>query len=55
MSRNEPTPDEHRSPYVPNESAHPWRRMVAIGDSFTNILVMFNPTQAHFQGSATGI
>ena len=27
----------------------------AIGDSFTNILVMFNPTQAHFQGSATGI
>lgn len=35
MSRNEPTPDEHRSPYVPNESAHPWRRMVAIGDSFT--------------------
>lgn len=34
MSRNEPTPDEHRSPYVPNESAHPWRRMVD-GDSFT--------------------
>ncbi len=35
MPRNTPTPDEHRSPYVPNESAHPWRRMVAIGDSFT--------------------
>jgi len=35
MRRNEPTPDEHRSPYVPNETAHPWRRMVSIGDSFT--------------------
>ncbi|WP_431805010.1 SGNH/GDSL hydrolase family protein [Microbacterium sp. bgisy203] len=35
MRKNDPTPDEHRSPYVPNESAHPWRRMVAIGDSFT--------------------
>lgn len=27
----------------------------AINDSFTNILVMFNPTQAGFQSSATGI
>ena len=35
MRRNEATPDEHRSPYIPNESAHPWRRMVSIGDSFT--------------------
>jgi lysophospholipase L1-like esterase len=35
MRRNEPTADDHRSPYVPNETAHPWRRMVSIGDSFT--------------------
>lgn len=35
MRKNDPTPDEHRSPYVPNEVAHPWRRMVSIGDSFT--------------------
>lgn len=35
MRKNEPAPDEHRSPYVANESAHPWRRMVSIGDSFT--------------------
>lgn len=35
MRKNETSPDEHRSPYVPNESAHPWRRMVSIGDSFT--------------------
>ena len=27
--------DEHRSPYVPNVVAHPWRRYVALGDSFT--------------------
>ena len=26
---------EPRSPYVPNPGAHPWRRYVAIGDSFT--------------------
>ena len=24
-----------RSPFVPNETAHPWRRFVAVGDSFT--------------------
>lgn len=24
-----------REPYVPNEEAHPWRRFVAMGDSFT--------------------
>lgn len=35
MRRNEPTPDAHRSPYIPNDTAHPWRRMVSIGDSFT--------------------
>ena len=35
MRRNDPTPDDHRSPYVPNETAHPWRRMVSLGDSFT--------------------
>ncbi len=35
MRRNESTPDEHRSEYVPNPQAHPWRRMVSIGDSFT--------------------
>lgn len=27
--------DTHRSPYVPNPQPHPWRRYVAIGDSFT--------------------
>lgn len=27
--------DAHRAPYLPNPTAHPWRRMVAIGDSFT--------------------
>lgn len=35
MRRNDPSPDDRRSPYVANETAHPWRRMVAIGDSFT--------------------
>ncbi len=35
MRRNEPSPDERRSPYVPNADAHPWRRMVSLGDSFT--------------------
>jgi lysophospholipase L1-like esterase len=27
--------DDLRSPYVPNSEPHPWRRYVAIGDSFT--------------------
>jgi lysophospholipase L1-like esterase len=27
--------DENRSPFVPNPDPHPWRRYVAIGDSFT--------------------
>ncbi|KRB37928.1 SGNH/GDSL hydrolase family protein [Microbacterium sp. Root180] len=27
--------DDHRTPYVPNPQPHPWRRWVAIGDSFT--------------------
>jgi len=35
MRKNEPSDDSTRSPYVPNDSAHPWRRMVSIGDSFT--------------------
>ncbi|MFV0374868.1 SGNH/GDSL hydrolase family protein [Microbacterium sp.] len=35
MRRNESSEEHHRSPYVPNERPHPWRRMVAIGDSFT--------------------
>ncbi len=30
-----PTRDDHRTPYVPNPQPHPWRRWVAIGDSFT--------------------
>ena len=29
------TTDAHRTPYVPNDGPHPWRRFVAIGDSFT--------------------
>ncbi|MFT4230912.1 MAG: SGNH/GDSL hydrolase family protein, partial [Microbacterium sp.] len=35
MARNDPTPEPHRSPYVPNAGPHPWRRFVALGDSFT--------------------
>ncbi len=35
MPRNDPSPEPNRTPYVPNETAHPWRRYVAIGDSFT--------------------
>lgn len=30
-----PARDDHRTPYVPNPQPHPWRRFVAIGDSFT--------------------
>lgn len=30
-----PTPEDHRSPYVANAGPHPWRRYVALGDSFT--------------------
>lgn len=30
-----PTRDDHRTPYVPNPQPHPWRRWVALGDSFT--------------------
>jgi len=29
------TSEEHRTPYIPNPEPHPWRRYVAIGDSFT--------------------
>ncbi|WP_214467123.1 SGNH/GDSL hydrolase family protein [Microbacterium flavescens] len=27
--------DDNRTPYVPNPQPHPWRRYVAVGDSFT--------------------
>ncbi|WP_067199360.1 SGNH/GDSL hydrolase family protein [Microbacterium sp. XT11] len=27
--------DSTRTPYVPNDTPHPWRRFVAVGDSFT--------------------
>lgn len=30
-----PADDDHRTPYVPNVLPHPWRRFVALGDSFT--------------------
>lgn len=30
-----PTRDDHLTPYIPNPQPHPWRRWVAIGDSFT--------------------
>ncbi|GAA1988208.1 SGNH/GDSL hydrolase family protein [Microbacterium pumilum] len=29
------TTDENRTPYIPNPGPHPWRRFVALGDSFT--------------------
>lgn len=33
---SDPVPNtDHRSPFVPNAEPHPWRRYVAIGDSFT--------------------
>ncbi|GAA1468315.1 SGNH/GDSL hydrolase family protein [Microbacterium thalassium] len=35
MARNDPAPEPNRTPYVPNTSPHPWRRYVAVGDSFT--------------------
>ncbi len=35
MPRNDPSPEPNRTPYVPNDSPHPWRRFVALGDSFT--------------------
>ncbi|MGI6877563.1 SGNH/GDSL hydrolase family protein [Microbacterium sp. gxy059] len=28
-------PNDPRTPYVPNDDSHPWRRFVAVGDSFT--------------------
>ncbi|MEJ1087582.1 SGNH/GDSL hydrolase family protein [Microbacterium sp. Mu-80] len=27
--------DSSRTPYIPNDQPHPWRRFVAVGDSFT--------------------
>lgn len=35
MSEQEAAAAAAGPPYTPNETAHPWRRMVAIGDSFT--------------------
>ena len=35
MIENAPGAAENRSPYIPNPTVHPWRRMVSIGDSFT--------------------
>lgn len=35
MAKNDPQPYPNRTPYVANETTHPWRRMVAVGDSFT--------------------
>ncbi len=35
MPKNDPSPEPNRTPYIPNETVHPWRRYVAIGDSFT--------------------
>ncbi|MFV0320063.1 MAG: SGNH/GDSL hydrolase family protein [Microbacterium sp.] len=47
MSRS--GPDEHRTPYVPNDGPHPWRRFVALGDSFTEGVGDPDP------GSANGV
>ncbi|GAA5027791.1 SGNH/GDSL hydrolase family protein [Microbacterium fluvii] len=30
-----PTTSDPRTPFIPNDGTHPWRRYVAIGDSFT--------------------
>src|SRR5918993_3108352 len=30
-----PPPEDPRTPHVPDPQVHPWRRFVAIGDSFT--------------------
>ncbi|MCR2785761.1 MULTISPECIES: SGNH/GDSL hydrolase family protein [unclassified Microbacterium] len=35
MRPNDPTPEDQLPPFAPSDIAHPWRRMVAIGDSFT--------------------
>ena len=35
MRDDDPSPDAHRTPHLDNDMPHPWRRMVAIGDSFT--------------------
>lgn len=36
--------DAHRTPYIPNAQPHPWRRYVAIGDSFTEGIGDPDPT-----------
>ncbi|WP_374312234.1 SGNH/GDSL hydrolase family protein [Microbacterium sp.] len=42
-----PTTDDPRTPYVPNPQPHPWRRWVAIGDSFTEGVGDPDPTAAN--------
>ncbi len=42
-----PTTDDPRTPYVPNPQPHPWRRWVAIGDSFTEGVGDPDPTSAN--------
>ena len=48
-----PHTEDHRSPYVPNPQPHPWRRYVAIGDSFTEGVGDPDPTAPNgFRGWA---
>lgn len=35
VPRNDPIPQDYRSPHAPKTIPHPWRRMVCVGDSFT--------------------
>lgn len=37
--------DATRTPYVPNDTPHPWRRFVAVGDSFTEGIGDPDPVQ----------
>lgn len=46
-------PDSTRTPHVDNETAHPWRRFVAIGDSFTEGIGDPDPSRpGHHRGWA---
>jgi lysophospholipase L1-like esterase len=36
--------DDHRTPFTPDEQPHPWRRFVAVGDSFTEGIGDPDPT-----------
>src|SRR6478736_1161447 len=47
--------EDPRSPFVTNSGPHPWRRYVAIGDSFTEGVGDPEPTAPNgFRGSAGG-